>query len=182
MVAVITQNATTSNRLKKLIKMKQINIIGAGLAGSEAANFLANHGLTVHLYEMRPKNNTEAHHTSLFGELVCSNSLKSSKLDINDVLGLCRQLGYFDINDIAYAPGIAAVMLRRQQATAIIMAREKIVEGAVSMVKMALEKLSEENVVELDDDKKAAMVSNLMVVLCGDDTAKPVMNTGTLNN
>lgn len=86
------------------------------------------------------------------------------------------------INYIAYAPEIAAVMLRRQQATAIIMAREKIVEGAVSMVKMALEKLSEENVVELDDDKKAAMVSNLMVVLCGDDTAKPVMNTGTLNN
>lgn len=86
------------------------------------------------------------------------------------------------INYIAYAPEIAAVMLRRQQATAIIMAREKIVEGAVSMVKMALDKLSADNVVELDDDKKAAMVSNLMVVLCGDDTAKPVLNTGTLNN
>ena len=85
------------------------------------------------------------------------------------------------INYLAYAPEIAAVMLRRQQASAIIMAREKIVEGAVSMVKMALDKLSEENVVELDDDKKAAMVSNLMVVLCGDDTAQPVVNTGTLN-
>ncbi|HEY9551601.1 MAG TPA: SPFH domain-containing protein, partial [Prevotella sp.] len=85
------------------------------------------------------------------------------------------------INYLAYAPEIAAVMLRRQQATAIIMAREKIVEGAVSMVKMALEKLSTEGVVELDDDKKAAMVSNLMVVLCGDDTAQPVVNTGTLN-
>ncbi|MEE0994015.1 MAG: SPFH domain-containing protein [Prevotella sp.] len=86
------------------------------------------------------------------------------------------------INYLAYAPEIAAVMLRRQQASAIISAREKIVEGAVSMVKMALQKLSEEEVVELDDDKKAAMVSNLLVVLCGDDTAQPVVNTGTLNH
>ena len=85
------------------------------------------------------------------------------------------------INYLAYAPEIAAVMLRRQQASAIISAREKIVEGAVSMVKMALQKLSEEGVVELDDDKKAAMVSNLMVVLCGDETPQPVINTGTLN-
>lgn len=86
------------------------------------------------------------------------------------------------INYLAYAPEIAAVMLRRQQASAIISAREKIVEGAVSMVKMALQKLSDEEVVELDDDKKAAMVSNLLVVLCGDDTAQPVVNTGTLNH
>ena len=86
------------------------------------------------------------------------------------------------INYLAYAPEIAAVMLRRQQASAIITAREKIVEGAVSMVKMALQKLSDENVVELDDDKKAAMVSNLMVVLCGDEGAQPVVNTGTLNH
>ena len=86
------------------------------------------------------------------------------------------------INSLAYAPEIAAVMLRRQQASAIITAREKIVEGAVSMVKMALQKLSDDNVVELDDDKKAAMVSNLMVVLCGDDAAQPVVNTGTLNH
>lgn len=86
------------------------------------------------------------------------------------------------INYLAYAPEIAAVMLRRQQASAIISAREKIVEGAVSMVKMALKKLSDEEVVELDDDKKAAMVSNLLVVLCGDDTAQPVVNTGTLNH
>ena len=85
------------------------------------------------------------------------------------------------INYLAYAPEIAAVMLRRQQASAIITAREKIVEGAVSMVKMALDKLSAEEVVELDDDKKAAMVSNLLVVLCGDDSAQPVVNTGTLN-
>lgn len=86
------------------------------------------------------------------------------------------------INYLAYAPEIAAVMLRRQQADAIIQAREKIVEGAVSMVKMALNKLSDEEIVELDDDKKAAMVSNLLVVLCGDDNAQPVVNTGTLNH
>ena len=86
------------------------------------------------------------------------------------------------INYLAYAPEIAAVMLRRQQASALITAREKIVEGAVSMVKMALDKLSNENIVDLDDDKKAAMVSNLLVVLCGDDSAQPVVNTGTLNH
>ena len=86
------------------------------------------------------------------------------------------------INYLAYAPEIAAVMLRRQQASAVISAREKIAEGAVSMVKMALDRLAEEQVVELDDDKKAAMVSNLMVVLCGEDSAQPVLNTGTLNH
>lgn len=86
------------------------------------------------------------------------------------------------INYLAYAPEIAAVMLRRQQASAIITAREKIVEGAVSMVKMALDKLSDENIVELDDEKKAAMVSNLLVVLCADENAQPVVNTGTLNH
>ena len=86
------------------------------------------------------------------------------------------------INYLAYAPEIAAVMLRRQQASAIITAREKIVDGAVSMVKMALDKLSKEEVVELDDDKKAVMVSNLLVVLCGDDSAQPVVNAGTLNH
>ena len=82
------------------------------------------------------------------------------------------------INYLAYAPEIAAVMLRRQQASAIISAREKIVEGAVSMVKMALDKLAADSVVTLDDEKKAAMVSNLMVVLCGDDSAQPVVNAG----
>lgn len=86
------------------------------------------------------------------------------------------------INYLAYAPEIAAVMLRRQQATAIICAREKIVEGAVSMVKMALQKLSEEQIVELDEEKKAAMVSNLLVVLCADEAAQPVVNTGTLHH
>lgn len=86
------------------------------------------------------------------------------------------------INYLAYAPEIAAVMLRRQQADAIISAREKIVEGAVSMVKMAIDKLAEEEVVELDQERKAAMVSNLLVVLCGDESAQPVVNTGTLHH
>jgi len=86
------------------------------------------------------------------------------------------------INYLAYAPEIAAVMLRRQQADAIITAREKIVEGAVSMVKMALDKLKSEGVVSLDEEKKAAMVSNLLVVLCGDEPAQPVVNSGTLYN
>ncbi len=84
------------------------------------------------------------------------------------------------LNYLAYAPEIAAVMLRRQQASAIISAREKIVEGAVSMVKMALDQLKEEQVVELDEERKATMVSNLLVVLCGDEPAQPVLNTGTL--
>ena len=86
------------------------------------------------------------------------------------------------INYLAYAPEIAAVMLRRQQADAIISAREKIVEGAVSMVKMAIDKLSEDQVVELDEERKAAMVCNLLVVLCGDESAQPVVNTGTLHH
>lgn len=84
------------------------------------------------------------------------------------------------INYLAYSPEIAGAMLRRQQASAIISAREKIVEGAVSMVQLALTKLAEDKVVDLDEDKKAAMVSNLMVVLCADEAAQPVLNTGTL--
>jgi regulator of protease activity HflC (stomatin/prohibitin superfamily) len=86
------------------------------------------------------------------------------------------------VNYLAYAPEIAAVMLRRQQADAIISAREKIVDGAVGMVKHALAKLSEEGIIELDDDKKAAMVSNLLVVLCSDEPAQPIINSGTLYN
>lgn len=86
------------------------------------------------------------------------------------------------INYLAYAPEIAAIMLRRQQASAIISAREKIVEGAVSMVKLALDKLANDGIVELDEDKKAAMVSNLLVVLCADEPAQPVINSGTLNH
>jgi regulator of protease activity HflC (stomatin/prohibitin superfamily) len=86
------------------------------------------------------------------------------------------------INYIAYAEEIANAMLRRQQATAVVAARFKIVEGAVSMVQMALEQLSDKNIVELDEEKKAAMVSNLMVVLCGDKDATPVVNAGTLHS
>lgn len=84
------------------------------------------------------------------------------------------------INYLAYASEIAGVMLRRQQAEAIIAARERIVEGAVSMVHLALEKLEKDSIVELDEDKKATMVSNLLVVLCADESAQPVINTGTL--
>lgn len=86
------------------------------------------------------------------------------------------------INYLAYAPEIAAVMLRRQQADAVIAAREKIVEGAVSMVHMALERISDERIVELDEERKAAMVSNLLVVLCADEAAQPVVNAGTLHH
>lgn len=82
------------------------------------------------------------------------------------------------INYLAYAPEIAAVMLRRQQASAIIAAREKIVEGAVSMVKMALGKIEAEGIVSLSEERKAAMVGNLLVVLCGDEAAQPVVGTG----
>jgi len=85
------------------------------------------------------------------------------------------------INYIAYSEEIAGAMLRRQQATAVVAARFKIVEGAVSMVHMALDQLSEKEIVELDEERKAAMVSNLMVVLCGDKDATPVVNTGTLH-
>jgi len=84
------------------------------------------------------------------------------------------------ITHLAYAPEIAGAMLRRQQAEAVIAARKKLVEGAVTMVEMALTQLSEKNVVELDDERKAAMVSNLMVVLCGERDTQPVVNTGTL--
>ncbi|MBH2003812.1 MAG: SPFH domain-containing protein [Sphingobacteriia bacterium] len=84
------------------------------------------------------------------------------------------------ISHLAYSPEIAGAMLQRQQATAIVAARSKIVEGAVGMVEMALDMLSKKQIVELDDEKKAAMVSNLLVVLCGDKSASPVVNTGTL--
>lgn len=84
------------------------------------------------------------------------------------------------LTHLAYAPEIAGAMLRRQQAEAVISARKKLVEGAVSMVEMALNQLSEKGVVELDDERRAAMVSNLMVVLCGERDAQPVVNAGTL--
>ena len=99
------------------------------------------------------------------------------RLAIAGIEVLEARIGY-----LAYAQEIASAMLKRQQATAIVAARHKIVEGAVSMVEMALEELSKKEIVELDEERKAAMVSNLMVVLCGDKEASPVVNTGTLNH
>ncbi len=99
------------------------------------------------------------------------------RLSIAGIEVLEARIGY-----LAYAQEIANAMLKRQQATAIVAARHKIVEGAVSMVEMAIEQLSKKNVVDLDEERKAAMVSNLMVVLCGDKDASPVLNTGTLNH
>ena len=99
------------------------------------------------------------------------------RLAIAGIEVLEARIGY-----LAYAQEIANAMLKRQQATAIVAARHKIVEGAVSMVEMALEELNKKNIVELDEERKAAMVSNLMVILCGDKEASPVLNTGTLNH
>lgn len=99
-----------------------------------------------------------------------------SRLDMAGIHVIEARIGY-----LAYASEIAGAMLRRQQATAVVAARYKIVEGAVSMVKMAIDHLAKEGVIELDDERKAAMVSNLMVVLCGDKDVSPVVNAGTLN-
>ena len=84
------------------------------------------------------------------------------------------------ISHLAYAPEIANAMLRRQQASAIIAARRQIVSGAVGMVQMALDELRQNQVIDLDEERKAAMVSNLLVVLCGEEGAQPVLNTGSL--
>lgn len=116
-------------------------------------------------------------------------SLRGSSQEIADVLKYELQsrvemagIEIMDarINNLAYAPEIAAAMLQRQQASAIIAARQKIVDGAVSMVDMALKKLSDNNIVELDDERKAAMVSNLLVVLCGNRDAQPIVNSGSI--
>jgi regulator of protease activity HflC (stomatin/prohibitin superfamily) len=84
------------------------------------------------------------------------------------------------ISHLAYSPEIAGAMLQRQQASAVVAARTKIVEGAVGMVDLALESLSEKNIIELDEERKAAMVSNLLTVLCSDRGTQPVVNTGTI--
>lgn len=99
------------------------------------------------------------------------------RLQIAGIMVIEARIAY-----LAYAPEIAHSMLRRQQASAVVAARHKIVEGAVGMVESALHLLSAKNIIELDEEKKAAMVSNLMVVLCGDKEAGPVINTGTLNH
>jgi regulator of protease activity HflC (stomatin/prohibitin superfamily) len=100
----------------------------------------------------------------------------SDRLQMAGIKVIEARIGY-----LAYSSEIASAMLRRQQATAIVAAREKIVEGAVSMVEMALEELSKKEIIEMDEEKKASMVSNLMVVLCSDKDATPVVNTGTLH-
>jgi regulator of protease activity HflC (stomatin/prohibitin superfamily) len=99
-----------------------------------------------------------------------------NRLDMAGIHVIEARIGY-----LAYAPEIAGAMLRRQQASAVVAARFKIVEGAVSMVQMALDHLSRQQIIELDEERKAAMVSNLMVVLCGDKDVNPVVNTGTLH-
>lgn len=99
------------------------------------------------------------------------------RLAIAGIKVIEARIGY-----LAYAEEIASAMLQRQQATAIVAARYKIVEGAVGMVESALEELNKKQIVDLDEEKKAAMVSNLMVVLCSDKSASPVVNTGTLNH
>ena len=99
------------------------------------------------------------------------------RLEMAGIEVLEARIGY-----LAYAQEIANAMLKRQQATAIVAARHKIVEGAASMVEMALDELNEKDIVDLDEERKAAMVSNLMVVLCSDKDAAPIVNTGTLNH
>ncbi|ACL75715.1 SPFH domain-containing protein [Ruminiclostridium cellulolyticum] len=135
-----------------------------------------------HLAGMYPYDNTEDTHTI---------SLRGSTDEVAEALKneLQQRLGKAGViveearlSHLAYAPEIAAAMLQRQQAAAIIAARQKIVEGAVGMVQMALTKLSENEIVELDEERKAAMVSNLLVVLCGEKNTQPVINTGTLHN
>jgi regulator of protease activity HflC (stomatin/prohibitin superfamily) len=100
-----------------------------------------------------------------------------NRLDMAGIAVIEARIGH-----LAYAPEIAGAMLRRQQASAVVAARFKIVEGAVSMVQMALEELSKKGIIDLDEERKAAMVSNLMVVLCGDKDATPIVNAGTLTH
>lgn len=116
-------------------------------------------------------------------------SLRGSSQEIADIMQMELQEKVKDagiqiidvrITHLAYAPEIASAMLQRQQAAAIIDARQKIVEGAVGMVQMALDKLNENDIVELDEERKAAMVSNLLVVLCGNKDAQPIVNSGTI--
>jgi len=125
-----------------------------------------------------------------FDDEMAETTLRSGGEDVNHVLEdeLRERLAIAGIHVmesrisyLAYASEIAGAMLRRQQATAIVAARYKIVEGAVSMVDMALDQLSKKEIIELDEEKKATMISNLMVVLCSDKDASPVINTGTLH-
>lgn len=113
------------------------------------------------------------------GETV-NDKLETALKDRLDIAGI--EVMEARISHLAYAQEIAQAMLKRQQATAIVSARFKIVEGAVSMVKMALDQLKEEEIIDMDEEKKAAMISNLLVVLCSDKDAAPIVNTGTLHH
>ena len=166
----------------------------ASVVGANTIQFSANHGAALETFV---RIQSDAALREVTGRFAYDNidgvhdeiTLRGGGEEINDLLEhkINERLAMAGIevvearlNYLAYAPEIAAVMLRRQQAAAIISAREKIVEGAVSMVKMALSQLQEENVVQLDEERKAAMVSNMLVVLCADEPAQPVLNTGSL--
>jgi regulator of protease activity HflC (stomatin/prohibitin superfamily) len=113
------------------------------------------------------------------GHIEVNHALEENLRNRLDIAGI--QVIEARIGSLSYAPEIAGAMLRRQQATAVVAARYKIVEGAVTMVQMALDHLAEKNIIDLDEERKAAMVSNLLVVLCGDKDVSPVVNTGTLH-
>ena len=133
----------------------------------------------VRLYPYDATDDEDANEKSLRGSsMEVSQKLAEEIQSKVDVAGI--EIIEAKITHLAYAPEIAAAMLQRQQASAIVDARQLIVEGAVGMVEMAIEKLNEQSVVELDEERKAAMVSNLMVVLCGNRDAQPVVNSGSL--
>lgn len=130
-----------------------------------------------------PYDNFEQEHAEITlraGGEVINKKLESELKERLDMAGI--NVIEARINYIAYAQEIAGAMLRRQQATAVVAARSKIVEGAVGMVEMALDKLKERDIIELDEEKKAAMVSNLLVVLCSEESARPIVNAGTLHH
>jgi regulator of protease activity HflC (stomatin/prohibitin superfamily) len=137
------------------------------------------HVATTHPYDVAPGDGAAGSGTSLRGSTdVVSDELANEVAQRVVVAGV--EIVEVRISHLAYAPEIAQAMLQRQQAGAVVAARERIVDGAVGMVEMALNRLRDEEVVELDEERKAAMVSNLLVVLCGDQRATPVVNTGSL--
>jgi regulator of protease activity HflC (stomatin/prohibitin superfamily) len=132
-----------------------------------------------HLASEYPYDTTEGEETSLRGSM--EEVARDLLTELQERLGKAGVIvEETRLSHLAYAPEIAGAMLRRQQAEAIVAARRRIVEGAVGMVELALEQLEEKGTVELDDERKASMVSNLLVVLCGDHNVQPVVNTGTL--
>ena len=132
-----------------------------------------------HLAGLYPYDANEEEHTSLRGSSnEVAEALKNELQERLSKAGVVVEEAR--LSHLAYAPEIAAAMLQRQQASAIIAARTKIVDGAVGMVEMALKKLSENGIVDLDEERKAAMVSNLLVVLCGERSVQPIVNSGTI--